>query len=400
MNTVRIAALGCALTLALPVAARGQALPSEPFNVGNGRLVVSGHATASISSDDDDPGWFNYTDYENNTLRLVRLGMTAALKATDRVSVLGEIRTENWDGFQPYALYVRVRPWLNRSIDIQAGRIPPTFGAFARRSYETDNPLIGYPLAYQYLTTIRTDALPGSAEELVSQRGRGWLVTYSTGSTVADEGVPLSSAFRWDTGVQLRAGSGPVEASFAVTAGSLGAPRVKDDNDSRQIAVRLAFRPSPAWILGISGARAAYLSNDLGSVLPAGRTVGDFTQRAAGADVEYSAGYWLLRAETILSWWNVPSVGDLRALAWSGEARVKIRPGLFVAGRLDRLTFSHVIANGVGVTWDAPVTRVEAGAGYYLRRNVITKLVYQYNWRDSDQFRELGMVGGQIGYWF
>ena len=39
--------------------------------------------------------------------------------------------------------------------------MPPTFGAFARRTYANDNPLIGYPLAYQYMTTMRADALAG-----------------------------------------------------------------------------------------------------------------------------------------------------------------------------------------------------------------------------------------------
>ena len=37
------------------------------------------------------------------------------------------------DGASPYALYVRIRPWDRAAFDIQAGRVPPTFGAFARR---------------------------------------------------------------------------------------------------------------------------------------------------------------------------------------------------------------------------------------------------------------------------
>ena len=60
-----------------------------------------------------------------------------------------------------YALYVRVRPWTRGAFDIQVGRIPPTFGAFPRRSYEAENPLIGYPLAYQYLTSLRAGRGPG-----------------------------------------------------------------------------------------------------------------------------------------------------------------------------------------------------------------------------------------------
>src|SRR5437660_527842 len=61
------------------------------------------------------------------------------------------------------------------AFDIQLGRVPPTFGAFPRRAYSTDNPFIGYPLAYQYLTSLRADALPANADELLQMRARGWL---------------------------------------------------------------------------------------------------------------------------------------------------------------------------------------------------------------------------------
>src|SRR5213075_574688 len=98
--------------------------------------------------------------------------------AGDHVAVLGDVRSENAfeDGFhaerpRAYALYVRIRPWPSRAVDIQAGRVPPTFGAFSRRTYATDNFLIGYPLAYQYLTSLRADSLPADADELLRMQG-------------------------------------------------------------------------------------------------------------------------------------------------------------------------------------------------------------------------------------
>ena len=123
------------------------------MSLANGMVVIGTDVSISLTPQDDTDGaWFNYTDYEHNALRLFRVGVTADVRLTDRVSVLTEIRSENGDAVKPYALYVRVRPWRDRPIDIQAGRIPPTFGAFARREYGAGNPLIGYPLAYQYLT--------------------------------------------------------------------------------------------------------------------------------------------------------------------------------------------------------------------------------------------------------
>ncbi len=104
-----------------------------------------------------------------------------------------------------------MRPWRRHALDIQAGRIPPTFGAFSRHTYGTDNPVIGYPLAYQYLTSLRTDAVPGTADDLLGMRARGWRSSFPVGSETPGPGVPLITAFRWDTGVQVRWKHGPIE---------------------------------------------------------------------------------------------------------------------------------------------------------------------------------------------
>ena len=84
---------------------------------------------------------------------------------------------ESRTSVRPYALYLRIRPWTTRDFDIQVGRVPPTFGAFARRTYANDNPLIGYPLALSvpHVAPARL-RLPASADELLRMRGRGWLV--------------------------------------------------------------------------------------------------------------------------------------------------------------------------------------------------------------------------------
>ena len=156
---------------------------------------------------------------------------------------------------KPYALYVRVRPWRDRPIDIQAGRIPPTFGAFARRDYGAGNPLIGYPLAYQYLTSVRPDALPASTDDVLRMRARGWRPSYPIGRSTIAPGMPLITAFRWDTGVQVRIGPETLNASVAVTNGTVSDPRTRDNNGGKQIAGRMHWQPAPAFALGGSAAR-------------------------------------------------------------------------------------------------------------------------------------------------
>ena len=400
----RLAGLAVVCTLGLTPAASAQALPSEPIVLAGGRVILSGDVSAAIAP--EDPGFYNYTDYERSALRMLRLDVSAMVKAGDHVAVLGEVRAENMDAPRPYALYVRIRPWTRRAFDIQAGRVPPTFGAFARRTYAFDNPLIGYPLAYQYLTSLRPDSLPASADELLRMRGRGWQSSFSIGGLVPDRGVPLASVLRWDTGVQVHAVAGIVDATAAVTTGTLSNPLFRDDNGGRQVAGRVAVAPAAGLILGASAARGPFVSATAARGAVGEWHDDDFTQAAWGADVEYSRDYYLLRAEAMVSRWTVPAVrapfieGALSAHAASVEGRYKIRPGLYAAARVDRLGFSRINGSPARETWDAPVTRVEVGGGYSIQRNLVFKLSLQHNRRDTTRHPTLTLVAAQIVYWF
>src|SRR5437879_4631169 len=150
---------GLVMTLALPAA---PAPAADPIVLLGGRVTLGGEANLTIAPEDH--GYFNYNGYQNNTLRRARLGVTAGLRAGDHVAVLTQILSDNLAAPRVYALYLRVRPWRERSFDVQAGRIPPVFGAFAREGYGPERPLVGYPLAYQYLTSIRPDAAPASVD--------------------------------------------------------------------------------------------------------------------------------------------------------------------------------------------------------------------------------------------
>jgi hypothetical protein len=364
------------------------------------RLTLGGEVSLAIAP--RDPSFFNYTDYEYNPLRLARLGLSGAFRVHDRLALLGEVRSDNLGTPRAHALYVRIRPWPQRPFDIQAGLIPPVFGAFPRRSYATDNFLIGYPLAYQYLTAIRSDALPATAADLQRMRGRGWRPSFPIGSQEERPGLPLVNALRWDTGVQARAGSERLELMAAYTTGTLSSPRVRDDNGGRQVSARVASRPIVGLLLGASAARGAYLARE--STEGLALDADSFLQQAFGLDAEYSRGYWLLRAEGVWSGWDLPSIGGpwvsgpLRARALSLEGRYKLWPGLYAAARVDHLAFNRM--QGMSVTWDAPVLRVEAGAGYHIRRDLLLKAVYQHNRRDGSRRRALDVAAAQLLYWF
>jgi hypothetical protein len=354
----------------------------------------------------DDPGFYNYTDYEHSALRLFRIDVSGIVKANDHVAFLGEVRTENVDTPRPYALYARIRPWTRRAFDIQVGKVPPTFGAFGRRTYASDNPLIGYPLAYQYLTSLRPDSVPANADELIRMRGRGWLSNFSIGNLTPDRGVPLASVLRWDTGVQAHAATDRLEATAAVTNGTIANPLFGDDNGHKQLAGRIVWKPALGLVLGASGSRGAFVSEAAARGAAGDGHAGEFTQTAWGADAEYSRGYYLLRAEAIISRWTMPIVrtpyltNPLRSSAITVEGRYKISPGFYAAARADRLGFSDVVGSVGPTPWDAPVTRLEIGGGYSLQRNLIAKFSYQYNKRDTLRLGSQKLPAVQIVYWF
>ena len=397
------------LLLCIAGRAGAQVLPAEPIAVAGGRLTFGGDVSATIGP--KDPGFFNFTDYNHSTLRMLRVDFSAAARAGDHFSLLAEVRSENLGQVRPYALFVRIRPWTARNFDIQAGRVPPTFGAFTRRTYANDNPLIGYPLAYQYMTTMRANALAASADELLAKRSEGWALRYSVGARTFEGGVPLVSAFRWDTGVQVHAASrsGGVSGTVAVTSGTVSNPRVRDDNGRPQLAGRFEWRPVSGLVAGGSWARGPFLSRDAARAALGALDVDTsaFTQTAWVGDLEYSRDHYVLRFELVESGWRLPTVAapalpqPLSALATSVEGRYKLRPGLYVASRVDHLGFSAITGTGRTLPWDAPVTRIEAGLGYSLQRNLLLKVAYQHNRRDGGRLEKNdNFPAAQLVFWF
>jgi hypothetical protein len=394
----------CLLALSVGSRANAQRLPSEPIVLGDGLLTVGGDLSATIGP--DDAGFFNYTDYQDSTLRMLRLDLTASLRAGSHVSLLADVRSQNARAPKAYALYLRVRPWTKRRFDLQIGRVPPTFGSFPRRSYEADNPLIGYPLAYQYLTSLRADAVPANADELLQMRGRGWLANYTVGNLAAAPGVPLATVFRWDTGVQAHAASDFIDLTAAITTGTLSNPLFRDDNGGRQVAGRVALHPVFGLIVGVSAAHGAFLSRQAARAAVGDEQDGAFAQTAWGGDVEYSRAYYLLRVETVVSQWTMPAIGSpaisrpLRAVATSVEGRYKIRPGFYIAARGDHLGFNEVTGSAGPAAWDAPMRRVEIGGGYSIERNLLLKITAQFDTRDGGRVRSSRLVAGQLVFWF
>ena len=391
------------LLLASVVPAAAQTPDTAPASAP--RVVFSGEVTATYGS--EDPGFFNYASYDYSPLRNVRVVVSSSVRATRHLELLAQVRTDGLSHVQIAALYLRVRPWAARTVDLQIGRVPPTFGLFAGIGYGSDNPLVSRPLSYGYLTSLRRDALPRTSADLIQMRGRGWLSQFPIGNRLPDRGLPLIDAEHWDTGVQGRVKAGPIEWIASVTAGSLASPRVGDDNDGRSLQTRLIYRPHPAVSVGASGANGAFLADSLNDDLPPGQDVESFQQRAAAADITLSAGRWALRGEAIHTWWSLPATFDpslepaLTSLALWAEGRVRVWPGVDLTVRTEQFAFGDIDSEEGPTPWEADVTRVEAGVSAAVYRRVRVKAVWQRNWRPlAGRVRHDSLVIGQLAVWF
>ena len=321
---------------------------------------------------------------------------------------------------------MRVQPLATKPLYVQAGRIPPVFGAFARREYGAGNPLIGLPLAYHYPTVVRPDVVPPSVDALMANRGEGWWVRYPRGASEGRQGVPLTSARRWDTGVQARWGDGPVDVAVSLTNGSLSKPLTDDDNGGKQLAARLGLRPNAAISLGASVARGEFVSDAARDALPGPAPARRYRQEAFGVDGEVSRGYILFRGELVAALDHalcqrradarVGGVGGvarepgeaLTALVGGGprraaavlQRRLRCRADVRGVERRSGIGSPEPEEWGAHSSWDAPVTRAEVAASYLLQRNVRLKAAWQYDWRDGGRVRREGHAAAQIGYWF
>src|SRR5258705_6345309 len=76
-----------------------QTLPSEPIVLADGHITLGGDISASIAP--EDPGFYNYTDYEHSALRLLRIDVTAMVKAGGHLAVLGEGPSQKVERPQP-----------------------------------------------------------------------------------------------------------------------------------------------------------------------------------------------------------------------------------------------------------------------------------------------------------
>ena len=299
-------------------------------------------------------------------------------RAGDRVQVFTQLVLRDASGIYVDGAYLTFTPDADRDLHLLLGKLPWAIGSYAPRTYSNRNPLMGAPLMYQYHTTLSWYALPGSADALLAEAGRG---QRGVGYAFGGFGMPLVDDSYWDVGVTITGSKRPLEYAFGMTTGTPGwGATSEDDNSGKTVLGRVGLAPLPGLRIGASAAYGAYLVDGLNPYLPAGKKATDFHQRLGMADLELLTGHVELRGEAAWNVWETPTVGDLEVASGYGEIKYAFAFGGYVAGRLDAMRFGKIRASsGAERPWDANVTRFEAGVGYRFDRGTLAKLVHQWN---------------------
>lgn len=393
--------------LLVPRTARAQAGSDVPMAAMDGPRFSGGGEITFVTAPSDDGAFFDYTDYSTNALRTARVRLFGEWRVTDGLSAMGEFRAQDASPPSARALYLRWRPMRRIGLSIQAGRIPPVIGAYSRRAYGRDNAVIGQPLVYQYLTSLRPDAVPATVDDLLRMRGRGWQPSYPVGARTDVAGVPLVSASRWDTGVEASWQRPVFEIAAALTRGSPAVPVVRESNQALMWSGRGAVHIR-ALTVGVSGARGQWLSDAVLDLTPLGRKT-PANQTFIGTDFEFGLGAWLIRSEWMRTVFELPIVdrtpaaAALHATGGFVEGRYRLRPRWDVGARFDAVGFDAITADSpsaVPVSWDAPVTRVEATLGLRVTRRFGLRGGWQENWRPAGRVTQRGYPTAMATYWF
>jgi hypothetical protein len=103
--------------------------------------------------------------------------------------------------------------------------------------------------------------------------------------------------------------------------------------------------------------------------------------------------------------WQQPALdsGGIRRLGATAtmlESRYRLYPGIYVAGRAEHLGFSRLATSDGMVPWDAPVSRLELGAGWSVHRHVLLKASWQRNHRSGGRVRDSDLGAFQVVTWF
>ncbi len=256
-----------------------------------------------------------------------------------------------------------------------AGKVLSPFGLYPKRQHSTENISFLPPLIYGNFINISTfRGFWPKAGDL------GSYGTDDVGLSTAFSGgyqMGLKGYYSWDEIIDL-------EIMLSNTPVSLGS-EVKNNGTISGIG-RIGFHPAMWATVGVSGSFGSFMEKT-----GENQVLGDvqkYKQTALGTDIVLAYGYFEFSGEYMHSNWTTPKFAsgafvkvpgtaefasfDLTNQGFYADVKIDIPylPGLFFAGRFDRVWFDPVDS----AAWDLDRDRYTGSVGYTWQKGVLAKL--------------------------
>ena len=321
----------------------------------------------------------------------------------ESISLFAEIQTVRGLSFVNYGLSAIYQPARMKYLNFEVGKFLAPFGSFLGRRWASENPLISFPLMYEYTTALSAFDLPVNTSDLLRARGHGGRIDYSAGSATDSgalskvlwnvpepgNGLRIVSREVYLTGAQLFGVIGQLRYYGGVTNGALSNPADVNNSNGVQLHGRAVFSPIVGLDVGSSIFWGAYLDKSTinSEVEPLGKTAEDFRQTVLGFDLSYSIGHLQFFSEFILNRWKSPLIADnLDARAFYLEGKYTCFTRFFVAGRFSLMAFTNVddpqdvdADTRLSEPWEYDIHQWEFGVGFRINRHALIKAAGQIN---------------------
>ena len=377
------------------------------------RLTISGTLDLENYYTEKPPPGLIYTDHRY----LFNPRLTLFLDAQLGSNIYAYVEARFDRGFDPsdggaevrldeYAL--RWKPWQELRLALQVGKFGTVVGNWVPRHYSWDNPFINAPLAYENLIGIWDSMAPDSAATVlywahVPNHG----VTRFFGDNYSDKvyRLPLIWGPNYASGASISGWLGKWNFDFEVKNAALASrPESWDLTqvglDHPTFSGRIGYNPSPMWSFGVSGSEGAYLHPAATFSLPPGDSIGDYREILLGQDLGFAWHRFQLWAEVFEARFEVPNIGNADLLSYYLEAKYKVTPQLFIAGRWNQQFYGTITDGNRQVQWGNDATRIDAVVGYRFSTWLQVKLQYSYTYFDRNTEENAHLLATQLTFRF
>jgi hypothetical protein len=276
---------------------------------------------------------------------------------------------------------------------IRVGKFATAFGDWVNRHLAWDNPLVSAPLLYDDLVTITDGVVPADMAAFLARRDQ---------PENKDTWIPLVWGPAYTTGASVAFGAGAVDVLLEAKQGAVSADPDTWNEWNRDtdptFTAHIGWHPRAEWQLGASYSEGPYLRGAAAGGLPAGRALDDFKQRTVGLDLTFEHRRLQLWAELVSGRFEVPNVGHADMVGGFMEARWKLAPRWWLAGRWNQSWFKTL--DGAGQDWDRDLRRADIGLGFRHSAHLQAKLEYSFGHAEGGDVNGNRILAGQLILWF